>query len=118
MPRNISPPCQSPKTLYGWPGDAAELGGRTGYCGYQNSATMASVARRYSDTISLRSRGTEARRDVLDGCALGGADAFPALPVSVGHLVRQGEDEAPEVLEFLRRRLALKKGDRTTEVLE
>src|SRR5215475_13372094 len=42
----------------------------------------------------------ERRRDLLDGLRLGGADVLAALPVRGRDLVRQGEDEAPVVVDL------------------
>src|SRR5262245_3981690 len=55
---------------------------------------------------------------VLDGRWCVWAHALPSLPVSGSHLVREGKDEAPVVIAFLRRRFAFQEHDRIPKVLE
>src|SRR4029453_13658477 len=67
---------------------------------------------------SLGVGSAEARGDLVDRRPLGVADLLASLPVGVCDLVREVEDEAPVVLDFLRRRLAHEDSDRVTQVLQ
>src|SRR5205823_14403284 len=55
---------------------------------------------------------------LLDRRALGVADALSILSVRVGDLVREGEDEAPVVLDLLRCCLSLEQLDRVAQMLQ
>jgi hypothetical protein len=65
-----------------------------------------------------RRGGAERRRDLLDGLRLGGAHVLAVLPVCGRDLVRQGDDEAPVVVDLPGRRLALEQRHRAAQVLQ
>src|SRR5208283_3082897 len=62
--------------------------------------------------------GSERRCDLLDGLGLSGAHALPFLLVRFRDLARESEDEAPVIVEFPGRCLALEQCHRVTEVLQ
>ena len=62
--------------------------------------------------------GSERGCDLLDRLGLGGAHALPFLLVRGRDLAREGEDEAPVLVEFRGRRLALEQRHRVAEMLQ
>src|ERR1700730_12227777 len=68
--------------------------------------------------VCSRTGGSERRCDFLDGLGLGGAHTLPFLLVRGRDLAREGEDEAPVIVEFPCRCLALEQCHRVAEVLQ